>query len=351
MPVYKDEARNTWYSQFYYMDWQGNRKKKLRRGFKKKKDAKEWENEFKVHASADMDMTFSSFLETYFKDKEGELKERTIRNKRYMLESHIIPYFGERAMNSITPADLINWQGTIRGKGYSQTYLRMIQNQMTALFTHAQTIYGLKDNPTKKVKKMGKSNADKLNFWTKDEYDQFIHSIDHKDRYYILFEILFWTGCREGEALALTPGDIDLINNRISIDKTYYRHNRQDIITTPKTEQSVRIIDIPEFLSEEIKEYIDRLYGIPEDERLFPIVAEAVQHKIKNQARKAGVRKIRVHDLRHSHVAFLIHKGTEPLVIMERLGHDSIKTTLNTYGHLYPNKQKEVASMLNGEKK
>ena len=83
---------------------------------------------------------------------------------------------------------------------------------------------------------------------------------------------------------------------------------------------------------------------------MFSVVTEAVQHKLKYLVGKSGVKKIRVHDLRHSHVAFLIHKGAEPLVIMERLGHDSIKTTLNTYGHLYPNKQKEVAAMLNDER-
>ena len=80
----------------------------------------------------------------------------------------------------------------------------MIQNQMTALFTHAYNIYGLKSNPCKKIKKMGKSDANRLDFWTKDEYDKFIATIDHDDRYYTLFEILFWTGCRVGELLALT---------------------------------------------------------------------------------------------------------------------------------------------------
>ncbi len=350
MPAYKDIDRNTWYCQFYYENWQGERKKKKRRGFKTKKQAQEWESEFVRHAKAEMDMTLASFVETYFTDKAGELKERSLRNKRYMIDAKIIPYLGNKPMNAITPSDIIQWQNTMRDIGYSQTYLRMLQNQMTALFTHAHNIYNLDNNPCKKVKKMGKSDADSLTFWTKDEYDQFIASIGKTERYYVLFEVLFWTGCRIGEVLALTEKDIDFKGNRLHITKTYYRHNREDIITRPKTEQSVRTIDIPAFLVEEIREYIDRLYGLPEGERLFPIVAEAVQHKIKRQADKAGVKRIRVHDLRHSHVAFLIHKDVQPLVIKERLGHDSIKTTLNTYGHLYPNKQKEVADMLGAER-
>ena len=122
---------------------------------------------------------------------------------------------------------------------------------------------------------MGKSDADKLNFWTKDEYDCFISGIDRESKYYVIFEILFWTGCREGEMLALTKEDVDFQNNQISITKTYYRTERRDIITTLKTEQSVRVIDIPQFLTKEIEMYVNRCYGLPDNERLFPIVAEA----------------------------------------------------------------------------
>lgn len=150
--------------------------------------------------------------------------------------------------------------------------------------------------------------------------------------------------------LALTKSDIDLDRNRISISKTYYRIERRDVITTPKTEQSVRTIDIPQFLTEEIKDYLDKLYELPDNERIFLIVAEAVQHKLKRQCEKSGVKKIRVHDIRHSHVAYLINQGVQPLIIKERLGHRDIKITLNTYGHLYPNQQRQVADMLNQQR-
>lgn len=95
---------------------------------------------------------------------------------------------------------------------------------------------------------------------------------------------------------------------------------------------------------------MNRLYKYPDDERIFPVVQEAVQHKMKRNIEKAGVKKIRVHDLRHCHVAYLIHEGVAPLVIKDRLGHKDIQITLNTYGHLYPNEQKNLASMLNGKK-
>lgn len=350
MPAYKDEKQNTWYCQFYYEDWQGNKKKKQKRGFKTKKEALEWESNYKLSANANMDMTMGAFIEIYFRDKAGELKERSIKNKRYMIEAHVLPYFENKPMNSITPSDIIQWQNEIRAKGFSQTYLRMIQNQITALFTHASNIYNLANNPCKRVKRMGKADADKLEFWTKEEYDRFIRGIEVGSRYYVIFEILFWTGCREGEMLALTKSDIDFKENRISISKTYYRTERKDVITTPKTEQLVRVIDIPQFLTQEIKDYVDKLYELPDDERIFPIVAEAVQHKLKHNCEKTGVKKIRVHDIRHSHVAYLINQGVQPLIIKERLGHRDIKITLNTYGHLYPNQQRQVADMLNQQR-
>lgn len=297
-----------------------------------------------------MNVTVETFVKMYFEDKKGELKERSIKNKKYMIDTHVLPYFGGKRMNEIKPLDIIQWQNAMREKGFSQTYLRMIQNQRTALFTHASNIYGLTGNPCKRIKKMGKPDADELSFWTKEEYDKFIATIDADDRYYAFFELLFWTGCREGEALALTRNDIDFENNQIHITKTYFRSGGEDIITTPKTEQSVRVVDIPEFLKNELKHYVDRLYKYPVDERIFPVVAEAVQHKMRRHIEKAGVKKIRVHDLRHSHVAYLIHQGVEPLMIKQRLGHKDIKITLNTYGHLYPNEQKKLAEMLNTKK-
>lgn len=199
MSAYKDKAQGTWYVSFRYIDWTGKKTQKLKRGFKTKKEALNYEKEFIRKTAADMKMEMGSFIEVYFEDKRKELKENSIRNKQHMMNKHIVPYFGTRKMNEITPADVIQWQNTIQEKGYSKTYERMIQNQLNALFNHAQKIYNLKENPCKKVKRMGKSDADKLEFWTKEEYDRFITVIDPGSEDYLIFEILFWTGIREGD--------------------------------------------------------------------------------------------------------------------------------------------------------
>lgn len=350
MPVYKDEQRGTWYFKCNYRDWQGEIKTKMKRGFATKKEAQKCEREFIEMQSGNMNMKLLNFVEVYFNDKGTRLKERSIMTKRTLIETKIIPYFGEKPMNEITAVDIIKWQNMLMNQEYSPTYLRMIQNQLTALFNHAERFYDLRDNPCKKVDKMGRSNARELNFWTKDEYEVFIKGFGAEDEMYrIIFQMLFWLGCRVGEVLALTASDIDMEKGTVSVSKTYFRRNKTDYITSPKTESSNRKITIPKFLKGEIKEYLDRQYELAPEDRIFPITDRAVQKKMKQKTEEAKLKPIRVHDLRHSHIALLIEKGLQPLVIAQRVGHDSVNTTMNIYGHLYPNKQKEVADLLNAE--
>ena len=291
--AYREKDTKKWSAQWFETTAKGEKKKRRKRGFETKREALEYERQKKLNSSRSMDMKLSEFMEVYFEDKQNELKDRTMKNKRYMMEQHIIPYFGEQMLSEITASQIIQWQNEMQTKGFSESYLRMIQNQLTSLFTHASRIYDLHTNPCKKVKRMGNSDSRSLDFWTTEEYQRFIQTIEPGTRYYLIFEILFWTGCRIGELLALTKGDISFENNQISITKTYYRTGRQDVITEPKTKQSVRMIEIPEFLKQEIKDFVDGHYGMPNDERLFPIVQEAVQHKMKRHIAKAGVKNIR----------------------------------------------------------
>lgn len=248
MSAYKDKTQGTWYVSFRYIDWTGKKTQKLKRGFKTKKEALNYEKEFIRKTAADMKMEMNSFIQVYFEDKKNELKENSIRNKQHMMNKHIVPYFGTRKMNEITLAEIIQWQNAIQEKGYSKTYERMIQNQLNALFNHAQKIYNLKENPCKKVKKMGKSDANKLEFWTKAEYDRFIAGIEPGSEDYLIFEILFWTGIREGELLALSLSDFDMSGNLLHINKTYNRIKKRDVIDTPKQKIRSVLLIFPIFL-------------------------------------------------------------------------------------------------------
>ena len=313
MPATRDGK--TWRSQFYYEDWQGVRHKKNKRGFKTKAEAEEWERNFRQQQRKDLDINFENFVEIYFSDVENRLRESTIKNKRYVFDLKVTPYFKKKKMCEIKTSDIRAWQNELIKQGYAPTYLKSINNQLAALFNYAVRYYDLKDNPCRKAGSIGKSKADDMEFWTKQEFKQFLPSMDKKPEARMAFMLLYWTGMRIGELLALTYEDIDLEKRIISISKSYQRLDGKDVITPPKTPKSNRKITIPPFLAEELKEYCS--------------------HK-----------RIRIHDLRHSHASLLVELGFQPLAIAERLGHEKIETTLNTYSHLYPNKQAELADRL-----
>jgi integrase len=151
---------------------------------------------------------------------------------------------------------------------------------------------------------------------------------------------------RVGEVLALTLDDFDLKNMTVKINKTYVRLRREDHILEPKTHKSNRTITLNKFLIDELREYLTKLYDYEPHQRLFVITHDGIRHEFVRGINKSGVKRIRIHDLRHSHASLLIEMGFTPLLIAERLGHENINTTLETYSHLYPNKHSEVAEKL-----
>lgn len=141
--------------------------------------------------------------------------------------------------------------------GYSPTYLKTINNQLSAIFNYAVRYYDLKSNPCAKAGSMGKSKAEEMDFWTGEEFRKFIDSVMNKRLSYMAFMTLYWTGMRLGELLALNPKDVDLEKRTITITKSYQRLGKKDVITPPKTPKSKRVITIPEFLAADIRDYID----------------------------------------------------------------------------------------------
>ena len=135
MAAYKDKLQNTWYTSFYYENWKGERKRKLKRGFATKREALEWERTFQQQKSANLDMTFENFFEIYKKDMKSRLKENTWQTKQVIIEKKLLPSFQNKKMNEICPADVIQWQNEMinykskDGKKYSVTYLKTLHNQ------------------------------------------------------------------------------------------------------------------------------------------------------------------------------------------------------------------------------
>jgi integrase len=355
MGVFKDKKTGNWYVYLYYKDWQGDRKRKMKRGFTTKREALEWEREFQMEHSEDLDMTFESFVKIYEEDRRPRLRYNTWLTKEHMIRIKLLPFFGKRPMSSIESTDIIKWQNKMiksrdrKGNPYSDTYLKTINNQLTAIFNHAYKYYGLKSNPCSKVGSIGKKHAVEMQFWTRDEYAAFTEATKCDKRIYYAFEVLYWCGLRVGELLALTYADIDFDKRTITVNKSYQRLKGEDYITEPKTAKSNRTIVMPDFLSDELREYKDMKYKPEPNDRVFLTSKSFLNKQLKISAEKVGVKKIRVHDLRHSHVSLLIELGFTPVAIADRVGHESIEITFR-YAHLFPNKQNEMAERLNAER-
>lgn len=344
MPAYKDEERGTWYASFYYTDWMGNRKLKKKRGFKTQREAKEFEREFLNKEERDCDITFEFLVEEYFKDLSTRLKKTTIAIKRDIFNTKILPYMKNLKISQITPTTVRLWQNEILKGGYAPTYQKTIHNQLSAILNYAVKYYNMPNNPCRITGSIGKKNADSMKIWTLDDYKKFI-ALEKKPAAFVAFEILFWCGLREGELLALTPADITE-DKKIHITKTFVRVDGEELVTPPKTPKSIRDVPIPDFLYNEIQDYISKLYGIQPQDKLFYFTKGFIGKEIKRLHEKAGVERIRTHDLRHSHASLLIDMGYSIFLISERLGHENVETTMNTYGHLYPNKHQEMVDGL-----
>ena len=355
MPAFRNKDNGTWYVQFRYTNWKGERQQKMKRGFATKREAQAWEREFLMQKQADVNMTFESFAQLYEKDIKPKLKLNTCLTKESIIKKKILPYFGKRKLSEITAKDVMDWQNVIRGltdakgKPYSPTYLKTVHNQLSALFNHAVRYYGLQVNPAAKAGNMGVEERREMLFWTKEEYLKFADAMMDKPLSYYAFEMLYWCGIREGELLALTPADFDFEKCTVSISKSYQRLNGQDLITTPKTEKSNRVITMPQFLADEIQDYLKMLYDIGENDRMFTVTKSYLHREMDRGAREAGVKRIRIHDIRHSAVSLLIDMGFSATAIADRVGHESIDITYN-YAHLFPSKQAEMADKLNMER-
>ena len=353
MSVYRDEERGTWYVQASYHDSHGTRHRTTKRGFATKREAQAWERDFVALHEGSLTMTLASFWEVYERDRRPRVRESTWATKEHIVRDKILPFFGDTPVCEITANDVIAWQnelaGDTDGSGvpYSPTYVRTVENQLSAILNHAVRHYGLARNPMLAAGRVGGRSPREMLFWTKDEYLRFSEAIMDKPLAWLAFEVLYWTGIREGELLALTPTDFDLRRLRLSITKSYQRLAGQDHIGPPKTERSRRTIAIPRFLADEVAEHVAQNH-VPADARIFPVTKHFLLHEMRRGSATASVKRIRVHDLLHSHVSLLIQMGFNVLAIAERLGHESIDITYR-YAHLLPDGQGEMADRLEAE--
>ena len=340
----------------------GKQIQKYRSGFSTKKEARAEYSKLILAAEEGLAMekkqpSFKQFIEEiYLPWYKTQVKESTYKNRLNTIEKHF-KFFYRKKVNEIEPIHVQTWQLKL-AKDYSPNYVRIIQGMLSLAFDRAIILGLAKKNPARMVGNI-KSKKVKVDFWTLEEFQKVI-SLLYKGDYYehylfICFWLLFTTGLRIGEAAALQWEDIDSESGIISVTKTlYYKSMNEYTFVDPKTSASIRTVVIDKDTIRELKDWMEVQKKVLKDCNFvlsysgIPTSKHTLPRALEKLAGLAGVHRIKIHALRHSHVALLISMGVNPLIVKDRLGHEKIQTTLGTYGHLYPNSNFEVAKMLGG---
>lgn len=338
----------------------GKQIQKYRSGFSTKKEARAEYSKLILAAEEGLAMekkqpSFKQFIEEiYLPWYKTQVKESTYKNRLNTIEKHF-KFFYRKKVNEIEPIHVQTWQLKL-AKDYSPNYVRIIQGMLSLAFDRAIILGLAKKNPARMVGNI-KSKKVKVDFWTLEEFQKVI-SLLYKGDYYehylfICFWLLFTTGLRIGEAAALQWEDIDFESGIISVTKTlYYKSMNEYTFVDPKTSASIRTVVIDKDTIRELKDWMEVQKKVLKDCNFvlsysgIPTSKHTLPRALEKLAGLAGVHRIKIHALRHSHASLLIEMGCQPLLIADRLGHEKIQTTLNTYSHLYPNKQAEVAAQL-----
>ena len=308
MPSYKDEKTGTWYVKLYYTDYTGTRRQKMKRGLALQREAKDWERQFLEQQQGSPDMSFSAMCELFLEDKKAHAKLSSYKSEKGRLEAWVIPYFKDKPLSGITAADIRKWQAELKtatganGRPLSQSYLHNIVMECSAVFNFAVKYYGLLRNPCRIAGDNIGKKVKSVQFWTHEEFNRFIATFDKSDPFYTAFLVLYYTGMRIGELMALTFADVNLKEGTIRINKTYHKIDGKTVITPPKTEKGNRTITIPRFLCKCLKQHMKRLYGATPETRIFHSSKDPYLQHMKKHEAMAGLRHIRLHDLRHPYV-------------------------------------------------
>lgn len=354
MPVYKDKLRNTWYTRFYANNIYGERKQKTKSGFKTKSEALQYEKNFNNHyINKTCNITFQELYEIYMKDKSQSLKFQSIRSIKSKFKLHILPYFSNYKIDKINNAAYIDWKEKILKKNFSYKYNSGLHGCMVSILNYAIEFYGLDNNIASRVGNFSKKNfIRKINYWTFEEYNQFISKVDN-NIYYALFRVLFFTGMRLGECLALTWNDLK--ENKIDINKTLSKEKKNDnyVISTPKTNSSIRQILIDKGtlkILTELKEFYQNYSEFNNEWFIFgglkPLSQSTIGRKKNEYCKLANVKQIKIHDFRHSHASIMVSQGVPITALAKRLGHSDTNMTLNTYSHFIPTDEDKAINFL-----
>ena len=296
--------------------------------------------------------TFDELFTLYKKRMESELAASSYYDLNKIFDRFIIPYFSGKSIPEIKKTDYSLWQTELwatknpkTGEFYTQKYLTKIRSTLMTFLTWCEDTFDI-PNLLKLLKKpKRKEMKPEMQFWELEEFIKFQNTVDD-EMWKTFFMLLFYSGCRVGEMLALTDYDVIKENSGcfISIRKGLSRRggkkDNKYLITAPKTETSNRKVQLPEVMSKQLDKYFayKKEKGISST-FLFggdvPITERTYQRYFDRYTQAAELKHIRIHDLRHSHASMLIHLNVPITVVSKRLGHSTVKMTLERYSHCY----------------
>ncbi|MED4584106.1 tyrosine-type recombinase/integrase [Brevibacillus choshinensis] len=344
MPVYKDEERKSWYFKVRYKDMYGRNQQKMKRGFKKRGDAILAEAEFlaSLKEAFSEDVTLDQVFEHNIKHKR--LKDKTVRRRTNEYNLHIKPRIGHIKVKDINIQQVLDFKTHLENSFQSLNSARTVYSNFKVLINHSVKFFGLRLDPTLVVDPIQRVKP-KINFIKRDEFERKVKDFDI-NHYKELTRLLFYTGLRVGEALALTWKDIDLVKNQLYVSKTLDILTR--VPTSPKTAGSEGFVPFPNFIADMLKEIkkesAQKIYGFNDNLYVFGGLTP-YHYSHYHKKFKEIFPKLRIHDLRHSYATYLINNGVDIYLVKELMRHDDIKQTANTYGHLYTERKQEVMSV------
>ena len=344
-----EKRNNTWSVRFREDTCKGKTNRRIS-GFESQEAAEaafnEWEENYnsRISTSDITPTTFDELLTLYLERSKGRNKESSYYTTLSKINSHIRPFFSNYELSKITPTIILKWQNLLTR--YSFKYRALLNNLLSSIFRFAYRYYDIK-NPMEKVEPLRNLDAKReMKIWSEEEFKKYIQSVD-EDIFYLFFRFLYISGCRKGEALALNFEDIDFENGTVRINKNLTRKVRGQpfAITTPKNQYSNRAIEIPSsFLSELLA-----LRKSDEDIFVFggtyPLADSTIRRRHLTWIKKSGVKKITIHEIRHSHASLLLSRGVSIVAVSRRLGHSSIKQTLDTYSHIMPSDIEKIVGI------
>lgn len=328
MPVYKDKQRNTWYVVINHRDKStGKNKATFKRGFATKREAVTYEKEALLadkynHTS----LTFREMLDLQI--SAADMAESSAHDKKTAINKYFSKYI-DTSIEKITKVNLSNWRDYLKKQDLAVSTKNHLIGQIKSVFKFAERVYDIPNISTALTTfKETSDDRKEMIVWTPEEFNQFIQHVE-SPVFKGYFTLLFWTGCRRSEGAAICKEDV--IGNTISINKNLSPRTLK--FSTLKTPGSKRVITVDSKTMEVLKPLIESanpyVFGGE-----FPACTSYTRVVFKKAIEEAGVKPIRIHDLRHSHATFLINSGANIVAVSKRLGHSSVNQTLKTYTHL-----------------